>query len=65
MKKTIWKFPLNVTGLWALVDPHAPTAAPRVSTFGIGHPCDADVSSYVGTYQTGSLVFHVFASEVA
>lgn len=55
----------GVPCLWALVDPHAKRATLYVRTFGTGHTCDADVSSFVGTYQLGALVFHVFADEVA
>ena len=47
--------------LWALVDPDRPPDRIKLITKGTGHPIgDKEVGEYVGTYQFGKLVFHVF-----
>jgi hypothetical protein len=52
----------DVPCLWVLVDPKRPSVTRRFRTHGTGHPVDASVGRYVGTYQLlgGNLVFHVF-----
>ncbi|MBU0846654.1 hypothetical protein KKH23_05640 [Patescibacteria group bacterium] len=45
--------------IWALVDPDAEIEEREFVLYGTGHPIER-TGSYVGTYQTGSFVFHVF-----
>lgn len=50
----------NVPCLWALVDEQA-KREPRVfRVFGTGAPFDAADAAYVGTFQDGALVWHLF-----
>lgn len=51
--------------LWALVEPQAAREPRVLETYGTGHrlkPVDDQVlrREYVGTYQAGSFVYHVF-----
>lgn len=46
--------------LWAVVDRDAHTEQRTIRTLGTGQPFDEEPGVYVGTYQTGPLVFHVF-----
>ncbi len=50
--------------LWMLVEPAMPLTDISVRVAGTGHERDdLWASEYVGTFQTGPLVFHVFASD--
>lgn len=48
--------------VWALVDPEKPAAPRRLAIIGTGQDVrdDVAVDRYVGTYQAGPYVFHVF-----
>jgi len=49
--------------MWALVDPTAEMTTRQFATYGTGHPINADDHTelnYVGTFQCGILVFHLF-----
>lgn len=46
--------------LWAEVDSEAPKITHEFRTYGTGHPMDTDWPFYLGTYQVGALVFHVY-----
>ncbi len=47
--------------MWALVDPEElNTEARRFHTIGTGHHHDFSGMGYIGTYQDGGLVWHVF-----
>lgn len=46
--------------LWALVNPDRKMTPRNFYTFGTGHPVSSSALAYIGTYQTGPLVFHVF-----
>lgn len=50
----------GVPFLWMLVDPEAPIENRRFVVLGIGHEGEVDYSGYVGTWQAGSLVWHLF-----
>lgn len=45
--------------IWALVDSDAPTIVRRFAVFGTGHPLPVG-AQYVGTYDAGPFVWHVF-----
>lgn len=45
--------------LWALVDDDTPEVSRELLTYGTGHSV-VNPGAYVGTYQTGPYVFHVF-----
>jgi hypothetical protein len=48
-------------GIWALVDPENPLETRTFLVFGTGRRIDyIDPSHYIGTFQLGALVFHVF-----
>ena len=46
--------------LWALCDPARPNHARHFRTYGTGHQISSDPGCYVGTYQLGPFVGHVF-----
>lgn len=48
--------------LWAIVDAEAPKVERWFRIYGTGHPMNKDshAGNYVGTFQYGPLVFHVF-----
>ena len=46
--------------IWALVSPDGERQTRRIITRCTGHRIDEEVGDYIGTYQTGPLVFHVF-----
>jgi hypothetical protein len=46
--------------LWALVDPYADSVSRQFRIAGTGHPIADKIRGYVGTFQTGGLVFHLF-----
>jgi len=46
--------------LWASVDPDAPKVQRDLSVVGTGHDLPGGKQSYIGTAQTGSLVWHLF-----
>ncbi len=47
--------------MWALVDTAEPLRSRRFRVYGTGNPADgATVAGYVGTFQTGALVWHLF-----
>lgn len=50
--------------IWALVDSDAPMVARRFTVYGTGHPLPA-LAEYVGTYDAGPFVWHVFEVPVA
>lgn len=52
----------NTPCLWARVDPDAQLVVRRILVFGTGHPIEGH-PDYIGTYQLGSLVFHVYEGE--
>lgn len=45
---------------WATVDPEAEKVERDLSVIGTGHDLPGGVQAYVGTAQTGSLVWHLF-----
>ena len=47
--------------LWARVDPAAPTEDRRFYVVGTGWDVPAEAATYVGTWQQGPFVFHLFA----
>lgn len=53
--------------LWAIIDPDGPVMPRSFRVFGTGHPLptygamETVRGKYVGTYQDGALVFHLFA----
>ena len=49
--------------IWALVNPDAPKEIRRFALFGTGHPFDPSGLTYVGTFQTRGLVFHLFEAK--
>lgn len=49
--------------MWALVDPTAPREDRHFIVLGTGHGGEVEYSGYVGTWQDGSLVFHLFEIE--
>jgi len=52
--------------LWALVDVEAELEARFIDIFGTGHPVflfKRTNKKYIGTFQTGQLVFHVFEAK--
>lgn len=48
-----------VPRLWALVDPEAPQECRRLRLYGTGHSVEPG-GAFVGTFQVGGLVFHLF-----
>lgn len=46
--------------LWALVDPEKPHARRAFLLIGTGHDFDATGLNYVGTFQEGPFVWHLF-----
>ena len=46
--------------LWMLVDPKKRKRKCEVLCFGTGHEVDAVADDYIGTVQTGPLVWHFF-----
>jgi hypothetical protein len=46
--------------IWAIVDDAVPNVSRRLLVVGTGHGMPLDSGQYVGTFQTGALVFHVF-----
>lgn len=55
----------GVPCLWAEVLPDQPVKAQLFYLYGTGHPIPSGRSQkFVGTFQTGPLVFHVFKGEI-
>lgn len=52
--------------LWAVCDPETPEEVRKIVIIGTGHSVDAwrDEYAYIGTVQTGPLVWHVFDAGV-
>lgn len=53
----------RVPCIWALVDTRETKCVPyKFRLYGTGHPCESDLSNYIGTFQMagGKLVFHLF-----
>lgn len=46
--------------LWALVDPEGIRRERRFAIVGTGHDFDATALNYVGTFQEGPFVWHLF-----
>lgn len=46
--------------VWFLCDPYAPVAPRRLAIYGTGHPVPEFAGSYLGTFQIGRLVWHLF-----
>lgn len=46
--------------VWALVDPNAPLVKRIVEVAGTGWDLPNDLGEYVGTFQTGPFVWHLF-----
>lgn len=46
--------------LWAEVESKAPIVKRNIRTYGTGHKIDDEPSIYVGTFQIGQFVFHVY-----
>ena len=46
--------------LWAMVDPSKMRLAVMLATYGTGHQLPNDPGEYLGTYQVGGFVGHVF-----
>lgn len=51
---------LGILCLWAMVDTDAPEVPHKVSIYGTGGPVPAVTGKYVGTVQSGALVWHIF-----
>lgn len=49
----------NIPCLWALVDETAPIEYRSFAIYGTGEPI-SNPGKYIGTFQLGALVFHVF-----
>ena len=52
----------NTPCIWVLVDTESPQKDIKLVTYGTGHTI-LNHSTYIGTYQTGPLVFHVFVED--
>jgi hypothetical protein len=46
--------------MWALVNPDVQCQDRVFKVLGTGHDGDVDAKDYIGTWQDGSLVFHLF-----
>jgi hypothetical protein len=46
--------------IWMAVDPDSPRIQVKARVFGTGHPGVTPDMDYIGTFQFGPLVFHVF-----
>jgi hypothetical protein len=46
--------------LWATVDPDAPKRTRRLRVYGTGRELASSPGNYVGTFQDGPFVWHVF-----
>lgn len=46
--------------LWALVDPSAATRAYQIFCYGTGHDVPDRPMQFLGTIQTGTLIWHFF-----
>lgn len=51
----------GVPCLWALVDPSAPIETKPFVVVGTGHEKPIHATAYVGTWQDGPFVWHLFA----
>ncbi len=51
---------VNTPCIWVLVDPDALNEIRTFTVFGTGHKIPDDIFEFVGTYQEGMLVWHVF-----
>lgn len=49
--------------LWALVDEASPCEPRRITVYGTGQPIHNDPGVFIGTFQYGEYVFHVFEVE--
>ena len=49
--------------LWALVNEAAPCEPRRITVYGTGQPIYNDPGVFIGTFQYGEYVFHVFEAE--
>lgn len=50
----------DIPCLWALVESSVPSESRTILIFGTGHPVSGLNNKYIGTFQLGALVFHVF-----
>jgi hypothetical protein len=51
----------DIPCVWVLVDPASHLLTVDIITHGTGHPCpDLEGTEYIGTYQLGSFVGHVW-----
>lgn len=50
--------------IWALVDETAPTENVPIEIYGPGHTLPANPGKFIGAFQTGPYVFHVFKAAV-
>ncbi len=46
--------------LWAIVDDTEPLEEKSFSVFGTGHPLPDNLGNFVGTFQMGTFVWHLF-----
>lgn len=52
--------------VWVEVDPNAPTESRRLYVIGTGQPFDTnDVTKYIGTWQNGGFVWHLYEAHPA
>lgn len=51
---------MGVICLWAIVNPGTPTEDRNIRVYGTGIEVDLEGHSYIGTVQSGPLVWHVF-----
>ena len=49
--------------IWAEVDPAQPTESRTFVIVGTGQPIPDDAGPYIGTWQSGPFVFHVFTGQ--
>ena len=50
----------KVPCIWALVEIEAEIANRIFRIYGTGHECNEDRHNYIGTFQTGPFVWHMF-----
>ncbi len=50
--------------LWFLCNPAAPLEERRIFIHGTGHEVDSRTFSYIGTFQDGAYVWHVFEGDI-
>lgn len=49
--------------LWAIVNDQHPKEDRTIRIYGTGHLCNSAKEHYIGTYQRGQLVYHVFEAD--